>query len=191
MGSIALQPAIEELLERAGARPRGNRHDCPKCGAQRTITHTPECFFCHHCGWKGNARSLERELGIRREWLPKAEYIRQQKARQQAEGAAKAFLSQCRTERLRAFDALRELSRLEALAHDAGPESETAWNALALVYSQRPRLEATAALLCDGSIQDRRRWLEADAAERERIAGEIVLAGGMRDDAWKFVEVEA
>ncbi|HLI30796.1 MAG TPA: hypothetical protein VKV79_06835 [Terriglobia bacterium] len=188
MATVAVQPGIGELLEQAGARPRGNRHDCPKCGGLRTVTHAEECFYCHKCQWKGNAVSLAKELGIYRR-IPKAEYIRQRRERAQARSAATGFLETCRIERLRTFNELRQLARLETLAHDAGADSPVTWDALALVYSQRPSLTATAVLLSEGSIPARRRWLEADSQERGRIAEEILLAGGFSGDAGKFVQV--
>jgi len=180
--SIAAPYEIEDLLEQTGARARGNRHDCSKCGGLRTITHTEECFYCHRCQWKGNAVTLAKELGICQR-IPKAEYIRQRKAREQAGNAAGAFLSRCRSERLTVYGILRELARLETAAHEAGPDHPAAWGALALIYRQRPILTAKVILLSEGSIADRRRWLEADTEGRERIAGEILISGGCCDDA--------
>jgi len=186
--NVLTQPSITELLEASGARPRGTRHDCPKCGGFRTVTHSEEAFYCHRCQWKGNVVTLMKELGVYRR-IPKAEYLQQMEARKRAESQARNFLAACRSERLRIAEALRDLGRLELLAYEAGP-SEEAWGALALVYQQQPRLAAEYALLCHGAIGARRRWLEADAEERERIAEEILLAGGLADAEGRFVVVE-
>ncbi len=161
------QPDIVALLEQAGARPRGTRHDCPKCGGFRTVTHSEEAFYCHRCQWKGNVVTLMKEPGVYRR-IPKAEYLRQMEARKRAESQARNFLAACRSERLRIAEALRELGRLELLAYQAGP-SEEAWGALALVYQQQPRLAAEYALLSEGSIPTRRRWLEGSPEVRERL----------------------
>ena len=71
--STAFQIGMTDLLERAGAPPRGNRHDCPRCGGLRTLTNTPECFYCHKCHWTGNVITLAKELGIYRP-MTSAEY---------------------------------------------------------------------------------------------------------------------
>ncbi len=188
--SAAVQLDIVDLLEQAGANPRGNRHDCPKCGGFRTVTHSAEVFYCHHCQWKGNAVTLAKELGLY-ERLPRAEYIRQRKKREQAKSQAEQFLAECRTERLRACEELRELGRLELLAHEAGPDHPATWGALEVVYRQRPALTAEAILLSEGAIADRRKYLESDAEGRGRMSEEILMAGGVHDDAGKFIEVSA
>ncbi|HLI31101.1 MAG TPA: hypothetical protein VKV79_08400, partial [Terriglobia bacterium] len=175
----------------AGARPRGNRHDCPKCGGLRTVTHAEECFYCHKCQWKGNVVTLAKELGVYRR-IPKAEYIRQQRERQQAETLARQFLAACRDHRL-AFNALcciMQQARDEA--HEklkANPDDETGWDVLAWVAENEREVLATCQLLSEGSIPARRRWLEADSQERERIAEEILLAGGVVDGDGRFIEV--
>ena len=185
--SATAQYEISGLLEQAGANPRGNRHDCPKCGGYRTVTHTAECFYCHKCQWKGNGVSLAKELGLH-ERLPRAEYVRQRKVRERAKSEARNFLAACRAARLRACDDLRELARLELLAHEAGPDHPSTWDALEMVYRQRPVLTAEAVLFSEGAIADRRKYLEADAEERQRTVSEILLNGGTRDDAGKFIE---
>jgi putative DNA primase/helicase len=71
--STAAQYDLHALLEQSGAPPRGNSHDCPKCGGRRKITHTDEVFYCHKCKWTGNAITLAKELGVYRR-LSSAEY---------------------------------------------------------------------------------------------------------------------
>ncbi len=188
--STATQRGIVDLLEQAGARPRGNRHDCPKCGGLRTVTQTAEAFYCHRCQWKGNTVTLAKELGVYRR-LPSAEYHDQCRKREQAESQAREFLAACKRERLRACEELRELGRLELLAHEAGPDHPSTWPALEMVYRKRPVLTARAVLFSEGAVHDRRKYLEADGKGRERIIDGILLAGGVTDDAGKFIEVSA
>lgn len=146
--SAIIQPDIAELLEQAGARPRGNRHDCPKCGGSRTITHTDETFFCHRCQWKGNTVTLAKELGIYQR-LPSAEYRRLRQKRERAHEAALKLYSLAHNHQLELREELRSLGRLEILAHDAGP-TEEAWNVLATVYAERPKIEAELDVLESG-----------------------------------------
>lgn len=137
--SATFQYQIGELLERAGARPRGNRHDCPKCSALRTVTHTPECFFCHRCGWRGNAVTLARELGIDQR-IPSVEYRELCQRRERAREAGRRRYHMVHKRRMELLDMLHDLNRVEALAHDAGP-TDASWESLALVYEQRPVIE--------------------------------------------------
>ncbi|MGH9403916.1 MAG: hypothetical protein ACRD2P_17680 [Terriglobia bacterium] len=139
MGAL-VQADIGALLEQAGAHPRGNRHDCPKCGGLRTVTHSEEVFFCHKCQWKGNVVGLEKELGIYRR-IPSAQYREFCRKRERAHEAAARLYVEVHSRRMELLDDLHSLARLEALAHDAGP-TEAAWDSLALVYSERPVIEA-------------------------------------------------
>ncbi len=186
--STAARYDIGALLETSGAKPCGARHGCPKCGGVRTVTHTAECFFCHKCGWRGNVVTLAKELGLY-ERLPRAEFVLQRQGRERAEVQARNFLAECRLERLRACEELRELGRLELLAHEAGPEHPATWNALATAYTRRPGAAARAVLFSEGAIADRRAWLESDAQGRGRILENILLAGGLSDSAGKFLGV--
>jgi len=140
MGTVAVQSDILELLETAGARPRGNRHDCPKCGGLRTVTHTEECFYCHKCGWKGNGISLAKELGIHRR-IPSPEYRELCRTRERAHDAAERLYRAAKARRFELYDRLRILARVEAGAHRAGL-SETAWRALAMAHREQPAIEA-------------------------------------------------
>jgi ribosomal protein L37AE/L43A len=137
--STATQVGISALLEQAGAHTRGNRHDCPKCGGLRTITHSGDCFYCHRCEWKGNGITLMRELGIEDDRTD-AEKERDRGEREQAHEAARRLYAAAHKRQLELREMLRELGRLELRAHDAGPV-EQAWNVLADVYSQQPGIE--------------------------------------------------
>ncbi len=186
--SATAQYEISGLLEQAGANPRGNRHDCPKCGGLRTVTHSGEAFYCHRCEWKGNAVKLAKELGLY-ERLPRAEYVRQRAAREQAESQARQFLADCKARR-RAFEGLYiEMQNLcDEYPARLDPEDESAWDGLEWVYKNEREVLATIILLGEGAIAPRRRWLEAAAEERERIIEEILLTGGLHDPRGNFIE---
>lgn len=139
--SATAQAELSALLEQTGARPRGNRHDCPKCGGFRTITHTDECFFCHKCQWKGNGVTLARELGIYRR-IPLAEYREQSRKRERAHEAALRLYQKTHSRQLELHERLRKHGRAELVAHDAGPDAPNTWEILSFVYDEMPRIEA-------------------------------------------------
>jgi ribosomal protein L37AE/L43A len=149
--SVACEYQIEELLELARAHPRGRRHDCPKCGALRTITHTDDAFFCHKCGWKGNAVSLAKELGLYRR-LPSAEYRELRRKQERAHEAALRLYQATHERQLELQDELRDLGLTELSAHKCGPIEE-AWDVLADVYSRQPAVERELDLLESGNAQ--------------------------------------
>lgn len=138
--SATTQAELSVLLEQTGARPRGNRHDCPKCGGFRTITHTDECFFCHRCQWKGNAVTLAKELGIHRR-ISSAEYLEQSRKRQRANDAALRLFAAAHRRQLELRERLRQLGRAELFAHDSGLEDASTWEVLSRVYAERPLIE--------------------------------------------------
>jgi ribosomal protein L37AE/L43A len=151
--NTANQHDISELLTLAGARPRGNRHDCPKCGGVRTVTHTAECFYCHHCQWKGNAVTLQKELGIYRR-LPSEEYREIRRKRERASEAALRLYAVAHQRELSLQHDLRSLGRMEQAAHDAGLDKAETWDTLAEVYAQRPAIEAELDVLETGSARE-------------------------------------
>lgn len=138
--STTIQHGIEELLEQAGARPRGKRHECPKCGGLRTVTHTEECFYCHKCGWKGNTVTLAKEIGVYRR-LPSEEYRELRRKRERAQEATRRLYAVAHKRQLELREQLRELGRAETLAHEAGPEDPNTWEILSRVYAEQPRIE--------------------------------------------------
>lgn len=159
MADVAtLQPGISELLERCGARPRGKRFDCPECGARQivAVNEAKQVFFCHHagCDFRGGIGTLRKRLGIRHEWLPRDEYRRQRKERGQAHEAAARLCYAVHQRRMKLLDSLHDLNRLEALAHDQGPDSERAWQGLALIYTARPKIGRELDRLESGSLAD-------------------------------------
>jgi len=148
--SATVQYEIGALLEQAGARPRGNRHDCPKCRGVRTVTHTPVCFYCHKCQWKGNAFTLAKELGVYRR-IPPGEYCELQRRRGRAHEAALRLYAVVRFRQLELREVLREFGRLESAAHDAGAADLKAWEVLSRIYTQRPGIEAELSALEQGN----------------------------------------
>jgi len=173
----AAQYEVGALLEKAGAHPRGNRHDCPKCGGRRTVSHTEELFYCHKCQWRGNAVTLAKELGIYKR-LPSAEYVRLQRERERAHEAARRLATTVHARRLDLLDSLRELNRLEARVQICTPK---VWGALALVYRERPVILAELTILENASAADLVRFLTADAATREAALDRVLGAGGLRE----------
>jgi hypothetical protein len=105
------------------------------------VTHTAECFYCHKCGWKGNAVTLQRELGIYRR-IPSTEYRELCVRRERAHEAAQRLYWAAHARQLELREELRELGRAELLAHDLRADAESTWEILSHVYTERPRMEA-------------------------------------------------
>jgi hypothetical protein len=140
------------LLEMAGARIRGrNRADCPRCKRFRVISFTAQTFFCHgiDCGWKGNAVTLAKDLGISFD-RPSSEEMRQIA---RAHKAASILYERAKARRFELLDHLHNLNRLELAAHDLGP-TDAAWDALETVYRERPRVEQQLDVLESGNPKE-------------------------------------
>lgn len=187
MTAIEAQYDLPALLEQSGARPRGNRHDCPKCGGFRTVTHTAECFFCHKCQWKGNTVTLAKELGVYRR-LPSAEWRELRQNRERADRAAQRLYAAVHDQRTEFLQHLEALADLERTAHDAGP-TEAAWDALAMVYADRPEILAQLAILETASAADLLTFLSASPEERQRAIEAVILRGGLCDSGGRFVDL--
>jgi ribosomal protein L37AE/L43A len=196
MSTTAVEYGLMELLERAGCKLRGrNRVDCPRCGGRRTVSFTDELYCCHHagCDFSGNAFTLARELGLARRLSPtEARALRLE--RERAEAAATAFLLRVRGARFGLGGLHIELLNLRDEAHErlkVNHDDETAWDALAYVYSELPRVRADLALLSEGTIGDRIAWLEADHEKRREMADRILQVGGVPTFDGKWVEVSS
>jgi hypothetical protein len=179
---------LPTLLETAGAHPRGNRHDCPKCGGFRTITHSAEAFFCHKCQWKGNTFTLAKELGVYRR-LSSAEYQKLRQRRERAHEAAERLYAAVRVRRFELYDELRGLSRIDAGGHQAGLGYPAAWDALEMGYRNRPALLAELSILENCGAADLVKFLSADDETRGRVIARVIQRGGLYDCGGKFIEV--
>ena len=69
------------------------------------------------------------------------------------------------------------------------PTVPTAWETLAYIYTELPRVRAELALLSEGTFGDRVAWLNADKETRREIADRILVAGGLPTFDGKRVEV--
>ena len=124
------------------------------------------CFYAG-CGFYGGLGTLRNRLGIRREWIPRDEWIRQLRERERMQGAALKLYEAAKVRRVALCDQLRSLNRAEALAHCSGP-TEASWDALALVYHGRPVIEADLERLETGSANDVLRHLQVTKDEPMR-----------------------
>jgi len=188
----AVRHDIGTLLAEAGARPAGpRRYDCPECGSRRTVSvdEGRGLFHCHHagCGFSGGVGTLRKRLGLRREWLPRAEYVRQRKERERVHDAAQRLARAVHARRVELLDSLSHVNRLEALIHDAGP-SEASWEVLALVYAERSGIVAELAVLESASAADLVRFFTADAETRQHAIERVIERGGLYDFDGKWVE---
>jgi ribosomal protein L37AE/L43A len=183
----AAQYDIPALLEMAGAKPRGNRHDCPKCGARRTVTNTADCFFCHHCQWKGNNITLEKELGVHKR-LSRAEYQELRRKLERTRDAAARLYGAIQARRNGLLDRLHSLNQLEGASHKIGP-TEAAWQGLGLTYADRPKVLSELVILENATAADLIRFfLDGSGARREAI-GCVLEWGGFSPRAGEFLEV--
>jgi len=143
--SAATQHDLSELLTLAGSRIHGRRADCPDCSGKRTVSidEGRGLFYCHHigCGFSGGVGTLRKRLGIAREWIPRSEYLRQRQTQQRASEAAERLFYAVKARRLELQERLRELGRVELLAHEQGSDDPAAWDALAVVYAEQPMIE--------------------------------------------------
>jgi hypothetical protein len=143
---VAMGTELLDLLEQAGTIVHSRRGDCPRCKRRRSVSIDPEqgLFMCHgfNCDFHGNIKTLQRWLGIEREWLPRGEYIRRRGQERRADAMAPHLYSRLQSRRLELLNELRAFDRLEMKAHEAGPDHPATWGALAVVYRQRPEVEA-------------------------------------------------
>jgi hypothetical protein len=109
-------------------------------------------FYCHHsgCAFRGNVRTLRERLGLGRQWLPRAELIR----RQRAHDAARRLAAAVHTLRMELLSTFRELGRLEIKAHEAGPDHPATWGALALACRQQSKVLEELEILENGGAAE-------------------------------------
>jgi hypothetical protein len=191
----AIQPVIWTLLAQVGSCPPGpHRASCPDCGGRRTVNvdEAKGVFYCHRagCGFQGGIGTLRKRLGIGRELLPRAEYVRQQQTPERVHSAAEQLAASVHDRRKELLYALHELNRLEALAHKAGPGHPATWGALTLVYGQRPEILVELVILEDARAADLVRFLRADSQARQQAVDSVLCAGGLSDPSGKFIDVQ-
>jgi hypothetical protein len=186
--NAAAQYDLPALLEMRGARSRGKRHDCPRCGGRGTLTHAEEVFYCHRCQWRGNAVTLARELGLARRLSP-AEYRELRQNRERADRAARALYGRIKARRFELLDRLHMLNDLEARAHRLGPDNPETWDALAGVYAERPGVLAELGILENCPAANLLRFLSAGSEERQRAIDGLIARGGLCDAAGRFMDV--
>jgi len=178
---LGVEHSMAELLEMNGAPIRGrNRADCPECTRLRSVSFNETAFCCHgiDCEFHGGIGTLRKRLGIAREWLPKPEYIRRCRQRDQAHEAAERLCHLAKTRRFELYDELRTLNRIGAGAHHAGP-TEAPWGALERVYAERPRLLAELTILENCSATELVHFLISDETTRQVAISRVIGWGGV------------
>lgn len=194
MSTMELQFEMGELLERAGAKPRGRgRADCPRCGGKRTISHNRALFNCHHagCGFQGSIHTLAKELGLARP-LSAAERQEFHQGLSFAREAAGQALERVRSRRFELYEAHRSLLSILLSASERlkqNPEDERAWAALASTDRELPKIRAELAMLEYAPVGDRLALLNASDSDREPVLARVIIHGGVVDSNGKFVEV--
>jgi len=195
MTATPVQPDITELLERTGAvSPRGGRGKwtCPECKRPSLSVSTDKgLFHCFHagCDFQGSVSTLRNRLGLRREWLPRGVYLRLRREHERADYAAQWLYATIRARRIALQDDLDCLARIEVGAQADGPDRAEVWNALELVYRQRPSLLAELMILENCCVQDLVRFLTANENTRETTIDRVIAQGGLYDFRGRFVEV--
>jgi len=190
-----ITPGVEydmaDLLARYGGRLRGrNRADCPRCGGKRTISYAAEVFNCHHagCGFRGNAFTLARELGLARRLTP-AEYRELRQNRDRADRAARVLYERVKARRFELLDFLRTLDDEEATAHRLGPDNPETWEPLSAAYAERPAILAQLTILENAGAADLLRFLAAHPEAQARVIEGVLRRGGLTDGYGRFMEV--
>jgi ribosomal protein L37AE/L43A len=195
--STAVEYEVSDLLRRTGAVPprygRG-KWTCPRC--QRTalsVNQSSGLFNCFHagCDFRGNAFTLARELGLTKR-LSSAEARALRLEKEQAERASSAFSAQVRAARFGLAALHIELLNLRGQAQarlKVNSDNEAAWEVLAYIHSQLPRVRAALLLLSEGTIGDRRAWLEADERTHHEMVDRILRVGGVPTFDDKFIEI--
>jgi hypothetical protein len=137
---------MRDLLKKAGFKNvSSSRADCPRCkGHAGTVSYSErkQVFNCHRCHWGGGARSLEKSLGLPvTPETPEALEIRLREERRER------WLNEKYTalakEEYRSARRAELAKKVLAIYPDCAP----AWNALAIWYHKRRRLESTLLLL--------------------------------------------
>ncbi len=192
MSTAAAQHGLIDLLQRAGARIRGNRADCPRCKRQRSVSFDESrgVYHCHGsgCDFSGGTVKLAREQGLAAR-LTAAEYRELLQQRERADRAARSLYERVRVRRFELLGCLHALGDLESTAHRLGPDSPETWNALSAVYEERPAILAELTILENAGAADLLRFLSAEPEAREQVIDGVLMRGGLADAFGRFIEV--
>ena len=192
MSATAQQFALTELLARAGAHIRGRRADCPRCKRQRSVSldESRGVYHCHGsgCDFSGGTVKLAREQGLVAR-LTAAEYGDLLQEREQADRAARTLYERVRARRFELLDRLRALGDLQSMAHRLGPDNPGTWDALSMVYAERPPILAELTILENSAAAELNRFFSVQPDTRERVIEGVLMRGGLTDTYGIFIEV--
>ena len=192
MSTAAAQHGLIDLLQRAGARIRGNRADCPRCKRQRSVSFDESrgVYFCHGsgCDFSGGTVKLAREQGLAAR-LTAAEYRELLQQRERADRAARSLYKRVRVRRFDLLDRLHALAGLESTAHGLGPDNSETWDVLSAVYVERPAVLAELTILENAGAADLLRFLSTEPEVREQVIDGVLMRGGLTETYGRFVEV--
>jgi hypothetical protein len=185
-------PEIRALLGMVGARPCGpRRYNCPDCGSLRTVSvdEARGLFHCHHagCGFSGDVATLRRRLGLRREWLPRDQYLRLKREQAQAQAAAERLALAVHRRRMEVVELLEALAESERLVQLVGPDTDNAWDLLELVDRRRPLLITELVFLENATAAAVAPSLAASQEEQDGMIAQITFEGGVSTYEGKFV----
>ena len=131
-----------------------------------------------------------------RSGCPLLNMFQRRREHERAQEAARRLCYAVDTRRAELLDSLRELNRLEALAHGAGP-SEPGWDILALVYGELPAVAVELFLLEHAGVSDLLSLLTdrpvcstpfTNSSGRRQIVDSVLSAAGLYDAQGRFVE---
>jgi hypothetical protein len=147
-------------------------------------------YHCHGagCDFSGGAAKLAREQGLA-EHLTPAEYHEVRQNRERADRAAHAIYERVKTRRFELLEHLHALNSIEQGADQAGPRHLRVWEALALVYRERPLILAELTILEDSPPSELIRFLAMNPADQGREIDRTLIRGGVFDSRGRFAEV--
>jgi hypothetical protein len=158
---------LRELLERAGARHVTDRRaDCFGCGGRRTIAHSDEQYYCHHCGLRGNTVTLARQLGLEAHGPSAQELLAARHAAHQVAEEIRQRrwqLEQAHRLWLHVLDVVDEAARALGLL----PDDEGTWGLLARAEAGLREARAELEVLDGASAAELLDYLEADTEGRQ------------------------
>jgi inosine-uridine nucleoside N-ribohydrolase len=103
--------------------------------------------------------------------------------------AKRPTFEQVKARRFELLDHLHALNRIDQGAQKAGSSSPYVWDALAVVYRERPLILAELAILEDSPPTELIRFLAMNPADSKREIDRVVIRGGVFDAGGRFAEV--